>query len=75
MFIVAMKKTNTKLQLKTSTIRLLQNSELAGVAGGAPTQQAQNCSHPPNHPPGSGGGGNPGGGGGNPGGGGGNPGN
>jgi hypothetical protein len=32
-----MKKTNSKLQLKTNTIRVLQGSELAQVAGGAPT--------------------------------------
>jgi len=56
-----MKKNNTKLQLKTSTIRILQGNELAGVNGGAglprePTNQATQCStslectHPPtNH--------------------------
>lgn len=32
-----MKKTNSKLQLKANTIRLLQGSELAQVNGGAPT--------------------------------------
>ena len=33
-----MKKTNTKLQLKTNTVRVLQDSQLKDVAGGAPTQ-------------------------------------
>jgi hypothetical protein len=53
-----MKKTNTKLQLKTSTIRILQDRELAEVNGGRATlgcsELATACSHPPNHPPTSG---------------------
>jgi hypothetical protein len=32
-----MKKTTTKLQLKTNTIRFLQEHDLGDVAGGAPT--------------------------------------
>jgi hypothetical protein len=45
-----MKKTNIKLQLKTSTIRILQDDELAGVNGGAgadrrtPTNNPTQCS-------------------------------
>jgi hypothetical protein len=42
-----MKKTNTKLQLKKHTVRILQNSELEGVAGGGNTanctNEAQTC--------------------------------
>jgi hypothetical protein len=42
-----MKKTNTKLQFKKNTVRILQGSELAGVAGGEPTanctNEAQTC--------------------------------
>jgi hypothetical protein len=38
-----MKKTSTKLQLKTKTIRLLQQGELARVNGGAPTHDPQLC--------------------------------
>jgi hypothetical protein len=55
-----MKRTTTKLQLKKSTIRLLQVGELADVNGGAPTNQQVMCSHschcPPKtqHPPGPG---------------------
>jgi hypothetical protein len=42
-----MKKTTTKLQLKASTLRVLQNDELAAVNGGvarAPTNSPTNCS-------------------------------
>jgi hypothetical protein len=42
-----MKKTTTKLQLKASTLRVLQNDELAAVHGGvaqAPTNSPTNCS-------------------------------
>lgn len=39
-----MKRTNTKLQLKKTVIRLLQGSELGDVNGGAPTNQGQMCS-------------------------------
>ncbi len=42
-----MKRTTTKLQLKKHTVRILQGSELADVAGAAPTatcsQQATGC--------------------------------
>lgn len=59
-----MKKTTTKLQFKKSTVRLLQDTELQYVNGGGSigcTEQQGACSHPPQHPPGSGnsGGGNP----------------
>jgi hypothetical protein len=37
-----MKKTNTKLQLKTNTIRVLQNDDLTKVVGGAPTVDCTN---------------------------------
>ena len=69
-----MKKSNTKLQFRASTVRVLQGSELERVNGGAPTADCSNnptvCSHPPQHTGGSsnagggnnGGGGNPGGG-------------
>lgn len=59
-----MKKTCAKLQLKKSTLRLLQDGALAGVHGGGdgdrqpphmPTNQVVVCSYscncPPNHPP------------------------
>jgi hypothetical protein len=53
-----MKKTNTKLQLKTNTIRMLQTADLEHVNGGRQTMgctgAATGCSHPPQHPPGSG---------------------
>ena len=46
-----MKKTSPKLQLKTSTVRLLQTDELTAVRGGdkgghphAPTNNLTNCS-------------------------------
>jgi hypothetical protein len=46
-----MKKTHTKLQLKKSTVRILQEDELPGVNGGGvigiprePTNQATQCS-------------------------------
>jgi hypothetical protein len=43
-----MKKTNSKLQLKTNTLRVLQGSQLAQVNGGAPTafctEQGPGCS-------------------------------
>ena len=42
-----MKKTNTKLQFKKNTVRILQGRELADVAGGGPTanctNEAQTC--------------------------------
>jgi hypothetical protein len=64
MFELHMKKTTNKLALKKSTIRVLQNNELAGVVGGASlacSQQETACgSHPPQHPPGSGNHGKPG---------------
>jgi hypothetical protein len=45
---LGMKKTNTKLQLKTNTIRVLQTDELTAVHGGAisvaPTNSPTNCS-------------------------------
>jgi hypothetical protein len=58
---LSMKKANTKLQLKTSTIRVLQNEELSVVGGGGnprtPTATPTNCStslecgpHPPTTP-------------------------
>ena len=34
MLLLHMKKTSTRLQLKTTTVRLLQNSELGKVRGG-----------------------------------------
>jgi hypothetical protein len=40
-----MKKTTTKLQLKKNTIRLLQDSQLGDVHGGAPTNNQQVCSN------------------------------
>jgi hypothetical protein len=46
-----MKKTTTKLQLKKSTIRLLDVGELADVNGGAPTNQQIMCSMSCNCPP------------------------
>jgi hypothetical protein len=56
-----MKKTRTKLQLKTHTVRLLQVSELDQVNGGndrpratfttCTTNAQQGCSHPPEHTP------------------------
>jgi hypothetical protein len=55
-----MQKTRTKLQLKTSTIRILQDSQLAAVNGGrtnadAPTNNPTLCSgsnhcQKPTHP-------------------------
>lgn len=43
-----MKKTTTKLQFKTHTIRVLQNNELTAINGGvasvAPTNSPTNCS-------------------------------
>ena len=56
-----MKKINTKLQLKTSTVRVLQGDDLAGVNGGlgqrTPTNTPTQCStslecgpHPPTQP-------------------------
>lgn len=55
-----MKKINSKLQLKTSTVRILQADELAGVNGGnvaTPTNTPTQCStsrecgpHPPTQP-------------------------
>ena len=43
-----MKKTVTKLQLNTNTIRLLQDSQLEGVVGGAaPRAPTANCSQTP----------------------------
>lgn len=51
-----MKKTNTKLHLKTNTIRMLQTDDLDRVNGGNSmgcTGAATGCSHPPQHPPGS----------------------
>jgi hypothetical protein len=56
-----MKKTNTKLQFKKSTVRILQDNALSEVHGGAghprePTNQPTQCSgslecgpHPPTH--------------------------
>jgi len=39
-----MRKTNTKLQLKTKTVRVLQPGELVGVYGGEPlTNSPQFC--------------------------------
>jgi hypothetical protein len=38
-----MKKNSTKLQLKTKTIRVLQPGELAGVNGGAPSNDPRLC--------------------------------
>lgn len=53
-----MKKSRTKLQLKTNTIRMLQDADMDRVNGGASfgcTGGATGCSsHPPEHPPGSG---------------------
>jgi hypothetical protein len=39
---ITMKKTNTKLQLKTNTIRVLQNDDLTKVVGGSPTVNCTN---------------------------------
>ncbi len=41
-----MKKTNTKLQLKTATVRLLQASELAEVHGGDDGARRRPSDHP-----------------------------
>ncbi|HWO26387.1 MAG TPA: hypothetical protein VNO30_46985 [Kofleriaceae bacterium] len=52
-----MKKTSTKLHLKTNTIRMLQTDDLDRVNGGESmgcSVQATGCSHPPEHQPGSG---------------------
>ncbi|HWO26390.1 MAG TPA: hypothetical protein VNO30_47000 [Kofleriaceae bacterium] len=52
-----MKKTNTKLHLKTNTIRMLQTDALDRVNGGGSftcTDMMTGCSHPPQHQPGSG---------------------
>ena len=39
-----MKKTTKKLELKRSTVRLLQGSELSGIGGAAATNAATQCS-------------------------------
>lgn len=39
-----MKRTNSRLQIKASTIRVLHGSELSVVNGGAPTNSPTNCS-------------------------------
>ena len=47
-----MKRTNTKLQLKATTIRVLHDSELSKAAGGATFQCSEQggcTSHPPEH--------------------------
>ena len=59
-YLFSMKKANSKLQLKTSTIRVLQHEELSVVGGGGqrtPTNTPTNCStsrecgpHPSTHP-------------------------
>ena len=62
-YLFSMKKANSKLQLKTSTIRVLHNEELSVVGGGGgphpntPTTTPTNCStsrecgpHPSTHP-------------------------
>ena len=46
-----MKKSSTKLQLKKHTIRLLQDSVLADVHGGGPTNDVILCSHSCHCPP------------------------
>jgi hypothetical protein len=46
-----MKKTSSKLKLNKSTVRVLDDRDLAAVAGAAPTNQPMNCSGSDHCPP------------------------